>query len=142
MTTSLRTTRKLVLDFDQAIKQGMCRDQNDNKHIIRGHGDQFLITAFEGQEYCFDRRGIQVGAQTKTVKLLDPGMAEVSLLPYLIYNTRSLEIVSQHTGVMSASIDMEKAKDPDLKLLNVTNATQREAMESLGIQRHRWHEHA
>jgi hypothetical protein len=137
----LQTTRKFVFDFDAAVKQGMARDQHMNKHVIRGNGEQFIITFGNEEEHCFNRDGKQF-SQFPKLKLTEPCKVEVKLLPYLIYNARTMAIVDQANGAMEGLALADAQGDPDVTCINVTHPLNRPLLADLGITAHRWYEQA
>lgn len=138
---TVKTKRRIVFDFDQAVKQGMARDQDMNKHMIQAHGDKFLITTCDGKEHCFNRDGKEFDDSPK-VKLVEPQRVRVELLPFLIYDSVAMTILDQADWVMDAMAREVACGNPNAKAMNVTHPANQDKLRELGIIKRYWYEEA
>ena len=138
-TPSIRYNRRNVFNFEAAVACGYVTDSDGKQHRVIAHGTEFLITQCDGREFCFNRRGIQF-ADHRTIKLTLPAQCLVELPTYLVYNTATMQVVSQHDWA-GEGYDAAQALGDGFVCINTTHRLHKDTLVALGVERS-WYEAA
>ena len=129
--SGIKAKRRTVFDIERAIVNGKAHDQHNNCHRLIAHGTEFLITSFDGVEYCFNDRGKQFTAFPKLV-LKGPTKTIDQPFPYVIYNTQTMDIVDTY----QSSKGYQVADSCELwQCINITHPKNAALLKKLGITR-------
>ena len=135
--TSVQTKRREMFWFDLAAKTGTAVDHKGRKHSVVAATKNFLITEYEGEEFCFDKSGSQM-SRFQSTRLVEPAVTEESLLTYIVYNAKNHEILYMSDLCMDAGKVLDRINEDSVHMINVTHPANKDTLENLGIHQTRW----
>ncbi len=135
---NVHTTSRNAFDIKKAISQGCVGDSQGRIYTIISHSNEFIIVEDENKnEHCFNRAGLEF-SENHPASLTTPFSLTYEVLPYIVYNTKTMIIIGSYKHIGQADKETNYRKAENLTLIRIKNTLNKELLTELGITKTYW----